>query len=149
MRNGIARLNKSFALQAKDYNLAGKGEIDLNTGYVNLSARPKARKGLGISLSSMIGGFRVEGHVATPKFGIGGGGLVSAAVVGYALTPTMAAAAANPATATIVATGFFAKGIFDRMTASSYSCKKTLERIERNRRRQFNPRSPQSGKMDL
>lgn len=149
VRRGIARINKSFTLQARDYNLAGKGEVDLNTGYVELVARPKAKKGLGISLSSMIGGFRVEGHVATPKFGVGGGGLVSAAVVGYALTPTMAAAAANPATATIVATGFFAKGIFDRLTASSYSCRKTLERIERNRRRQVDPRSPRSGRMDL
>jgi hypothetical protein len=149
VNRGIARINQSFTLEAKDYNLAGKGKIDLNTGYVELAARPKAKKGLGISLSSVIGGFRVEGHIATPKFGLGGGGLVSAAVLGYALTPTMAAAAANPVTATIVATGFFAKGIFDRMTASSYSCKKTVERFERTRRREINPRRSQSGKMDI
>lgn len=149
VKRGVALINKSFTLQARDYNLSGKGKLDLNTGYVELAARPRAKKGLGISLSSMIGGFRVEGHIATPKFGLGGGGLVSAAVLGYALTPTMAAAAANPATATIVATGFFAKGIFDRMTASSYSCKKTIERIERNRHREVNPRNPHSGKMDF
>jgi len=148
VKRGVALINKSFTLQARDYNLSGKGKIDLNTGYIELSARPRAKKGLGISLSSVIGGFSVEGHIATPKFGLAGGGLVSAAVLGYALTPTMAAAAANPVTASIVATGFVAKGIFDRLTASSYSCEKTLERIERNRQREINPRSPHSGKMD-
>ncbi len=147
---GIALINKSFTLEAKDYNLAGKGRIDLNSGYVELAARPKAKKGIGLSLSSLVGGFSVEGHIATPKFGLGGGGLVSAAVVGYALTPTFTAAAAtNPATATIVATGFVAKGIFDRLTASNYSCKNTLKRIERNRQKEIVPRNPHSGRMDF
>ncbi len=150
VKRGIALIDKSFTLQANDYNLAGKGRIDLNSGYVELAARPKAKKGIGLSLSSLVGGFSVEGHIATPKFGLGGGGLVSAAVVGYALTPTFtAAAAANPATATIVATGFVAKGIFDRLTASNYSCKNTLKRIERNRQRTIVPRGPHTGRMNI
>ena len=148
VKRGIALIDKSFTLQAKDYNLAGKGKIDLNTGYVDLAAQPKAKKGLGLSLSTLVGGFRVKGHIATPKFGLGGGGLLTAAIAGYALTPTIAAAAAtNPATATILATGFLAKGIFDRMTASGYSCKNTLKRIHRRRLREIIPRNSRSGKM--
>jgi hypothetical protein len=97
-----------------------------------------------------VGGFKIQGHIAAPKFGIGGGGLVTAAIAGYALTPTLAAATAtNPVTATIFATGYVAKGLFDRMTASSYSCKNTLKRIERTRVKGVVTKNPHSGKMQF
>lgn len=149
VREGVLQIDKSFAMESSSYNLAGRGEIDLNTGYVDLSVRPRARKGLGLSLSTLVGGFRIKGHMATPNFGIGGGGLLTAMVTGYALTPTVAAMATNPATATILATGLFAKGIFDRFTASNFSCGNTLKRIERTRDRVNRPPShnPHSGKM--
>ena len=150
VKKGIARINKSFTLQAKDYNLAGKGKIDLNTGYVDLAAQPRAKKGLGLSLSTLVGGFKIQGHIAAPKFGLGGGGLVTAAIAGYALSPTLAAATAtNPVTATIVATGFVAKGLFDRLTASRYSCKNTLKRIDRDRTKAVVTKKPHSGKMSF
>lgn len=134
--NGVANVNRSFAMEARDYNLGGRGRVDLNTGYVDLAVSPRARRGLGLSVSSLVGGFNIQGHMATPSFGVGGGGLVTAMIAGYALTPTATAAmASNPATATILVTGFFAKGIFERLTARNFSCENTLQRIERNRAR--------------
>ena len=150
VEKGQARVNKSFTMQAKDYNLAGKGEIDLNTGVVDLVVYPKARKGLGLSVSTLAGGFKIKGHIAAPNFGVGGGGLITAMITGYALTPTAAyASAANPATATIFVTGLFAKGIFDRLTASNFTCKNTLKRIERQRSYKPQPRNHHPGKMEF
>ena len=147
---GVARADRSFAMQARDYNLAGKGEIDLNTGYLDIAVYPKARRGLGLSVSTLVGGFKVNGHLATPRVGVRGGGFVTAMLTGYALTPTAAAAtASNPVTATIVVTGFVAKGIFDRLTASNYTCKNTLKRIEKNRSRPPRRPGPQAPKMQF
>jgi hypothetical protein len=137
-------VNKAFAMQAKDYNLAGNGTIDLNTGAVDVRVNPKARKGLGLSISTIVGGFQIKGNMATPDFGVGGGSFISAVVVGYALAPVVAAGAAtNPVTASIVATGFLLTGILDRMTASNYTCKNTLKRIERNRSKAAAPPEPE------
>lgn len=149
VERGLAGVNKSFTMQAKDFNLAGNGKLDLNTGLVDLKVYPKARKGVGLSISTMVGGFKIKGHLAAPNFGLGGGGLVTAMVTGYALTPTVAASAANPATATILVTGLFAKGIFDRLTASNFTCKNTLKRIERRQTSKYQPRNHHTGKMSF
>ncbi len=144
INKGVARVNKAFAMQAKDYNLAGNGTIDLNTGAVDIRVNPKARKGLGLSISTIVGGFQIKGNMATPDFGVGGGSFISAVVAGYALAPVVAAGAAtNPITASIVATGFLLTGIFDRMTASNYTCENTLKRIERNRSKAAAPPEPE------
>ena len=67
VKRGIALIDKSFALQAKDYNLAGKGRVDLNYWLRGTGGTPQGQEGLGLSLSVVVGGFRVEGHIATPK----------------------------------------------------------------------------------
>ena len=131
--NGLASVSKSFTMQAKEYNLAGNGRIDLNTGIVDIKVAPKARKGLGLSISTLVGGFKIKGNMATPDFGVGSGSLVSAALVGYALSPVALGAALNPVTATMVATGFLVSGLADRLTAANYTCEKTLERIKKQR----------------
>jgi hypothetical protein len=133
--NGVAQAKKSFSLQSSDHNLGGKGKIDLNTGYVDIVVSPKARKGLGLSVSTFTGGgFKIKGHMATPNFGARGGGIATAAILGYALTPAVAAGAmVEPVSSTIIATGLVVKGIFDRLTSSNYTCKNTLKRIERHR----------------
>jgi uncharacterized protein involved in outer membrane biogenesis len=134
--NGVAQFDKGLALQSEDYNLAGNGSIDLNTGAVDIKVSPKARKGLGLSISTIINGFKVQGHMATPDLGVTGGGLVSAAILGYALTPVLTAGAmTNPVSATVVATGYLAKGLIDRMTAQNYTCENTRDRILLNRAR--------------
>ena len=134
VNKGVARVNRAFTMQANDYNLAGNGTIDLNTGAVNIKVNPKARKGIGLSISTIVGGFKIKGNMATPDFGVGGGSFISAVVAGYAFTPVVAAgAASNPVTASIIATGFLLTGFVDRMTASNYTCENTLKRIERQR----------------
>ncbi len=150
VESGVARVDKAFTMQAKGYNLAGDGRIDLNTGLVDFTVYPKARRGLGLSVSTLAGGFRVNGHLTAPNLGLGGGGLVTAMVTGYALTPTLAyASAANPVSATILFTGLFAQGLIDRLTASNFTCKNTLQRIERRRSLAYVPRNHHPGKMDL
>ncbi len=143
---GVATANKTFTLQADDYILAGKGKLDLNNGFVDIKVYPKARKGIGFSISTLVGGFRIKGHLATPDFSVGGGGLVTAAIAGYALAPSLVAASStNPVTATVVFTGLVAKGFFDRLTASSYTCESVIKRIERQRAKNT-PKNQQSGK---
>ena len=138
--NGVARIDKSFTMQAQDYNLAGNGTIDLNTGIVDVKVIPKAKKGLGVTISSVIGGFQIRGNMATPDLGLGGGGLISAAIAGYALTPAATAATVDPVTASIVATGILLTGIVDRMTASNYTCENVLKRIERKLQKADSPK---------
>lgn len=134
IRNGIANIKQTLSLQAEDYNLGGNGRVDLNTGFVDIRVVPRARKGLGLSVSTIVGGFKVRGHMATPDLGLGGTSLFTAAVLGYALAPTlMAGAMVTPVTATVVATGYLTQGVIHRMTASNFTCENTLKRIQRNR----------------
>jgi hypothetical protein len=134
IQNGIASIKQTLTLQAKDYNLGGNGRVDLNTGFVDIKVVPRARKGLGLSISTIVGGFKVRGHMATPDLGLGGGSLLTTAVLGYALAPTlMAGAMVTPVTATVVATGYLTQGLIHRMTASNFTCENTLKRIQSNR----------------
>ena len=72
--------------------------------------------------------------MATPDLGLGGGSLLTAAVLGYALAPTlMAGAMVTPVTATVVATGYLTQGLIHRMSASNFTCENTLKRIQSNR----------------
>jgi hypothetical protein len=146
--DGVAQAKKSFSLQSSDHNLGGKGKIDLNTGYVDIVVSPKARKGLGLSVSTFTGGgFKIKGHMATPNFGARGGGIATAAILGYAFTPAVAAGAmVEPVSSTIIATGLVVKGIFDRLTSSNYTCKNTLKRIERHRSKASTKESSQQAR---
>ena len=110
----------------------------MNTGTVDIKVAPRARKGLGLSISTLVGGFNIKGNLGTPNFGVGNG-LISAAVVGYALSPVALSSMANPATATIVATGFLLTGFASRITAENFNCENTLKRIARNRDKQATP----------
>ena len=137
IENGVVKAKRTVAMQASDYVLVGKGSLDLNTGQMNFVVLPKARKGIGLSISSIAGGFRVEGNIATPQYHLHTGGIFSNALLGMALTPTVTTLAgplaAEPVTATIVATGVVVKGFFNRITASNYKCENILKRIERLR----------------
>lgn len=149
VKNGIATAKDTFTMQSSEYNLAGKGQINLNTGSVDVFVVPKPRKGLGLSVSNLVGGFKINGNLATPKFGIRGGhGLISAAVTGYLLAPAVAtgAAAANPVAATFIATGYVVKGLANRITASNYTCDNTLKRYNRNRSQEDKSTSNPFGK---
>ncbi len=150
IERGIISARKTVTLQARDYNLVGKGSVDLNTGYVDLVVSPKARKGLGLSVSTIVGGFRIRGNMATPDFKISSGGLVSTAAVGWLLAPTLATGAAvDPVTATVFATGVIATGLYDRVTASSYTCRKTLDGIQRLRSKKLKPDSAYRGRSSI
>jgi len=130
--NGVVEAPNTISMQALDYNLAGKGMINLNTGQVDIEVVPKPRKGLGLSVSSLVGGFNVKGYIDTPDIGASGKGLLTATAMGLVLTPTVASGAlVDPYTSTIVVTGLVAKGLYDRVTASNYTCENTLKRIER------------------
>lgn len=134
IKDGVVEARKSFSMQALNYNLAGNGKVDLNTGQVDIVMVPKPRKGLRLSISSLVGGFKIKGYMDTPDIGIHGQGLLTATAMGMVLTPTVASGAlVDPYTSTIVATGLVAKGLYDRITAANYTCEKTQNRIERYR----------------
>ena len=78
--------------------------------------------------------------MATLGYNLNTGGLITTAVTGMLLTPSVAAGAAvEPVTATVLVTGLVAKGLFDRITVSNYSCENTLKRVERLRSKTLPP----------
>ncbi len=126
-RDGIATMDRSFALQSERFNVGGSGQVDLNKGTIHLQLRPRARKGLGISASMLTGGFKISGKLGTAQAGLSMKGLLES----YLLSSTAALLVATPAGSVATGAVLALRGVWDRITAGTFSCKNTLKRIER------------------
>lgn len=107
--DGVATADKGIALQTTKVNVLGSGIIDLETEAIDFRAKPRAREGLGISLSQLGEGVYVGGTIANPRPATDlKAALKTAGVVGAA-----------------VATGglsVLAQGLFDRSFHTSDPC---------------------------
>ncbi|MEN8143166.1 MAG: AsmA family protein, partial [Thermodesulfobacteriota bacterium] len=65
--DGMADAKHKIAAQMTDVTWFGGGEIDLKTEEIGFHFKPKARKGLGISLGSLASLVSVGGTLADPK----------------------------------------------------------------------------------
>ncbi len=130
---GVANFDRSIAFQTKQFNLGGWGVFDLNSGNIRLEFRSKARKGLGISLSNYLGGFKLEGHISSMHAGLRLKGLTQSLLTESAAA--YAVAAFNPVGAATIVVTPVVRGIWDRATSSSFSCNKTIARTEKNKAR--------------
>lgn len=84
LRDGIATANKGIAMRTSKVDVVGSGTIDLRSERLDLYFKPRARSGVGLSLSSSLAGLvKVGGSLSKPAIGIdAAGALRTAASVG-------------------------------------------------------------------
>ncbi len=161
INDGVVSSDRDIAFQSERFNVGGSGTINLRTEAIDIDVKPRARKGLGLSIASMTGGFKVKGTLSEPQLGGSLKGLVEAgaigAVGGAAATSAATSAAvagsalAAPATAGLSVAPVLAIGVHGRLTAAQFSCERTLQRIaeQRSQGLRTTSRSARSGSEHL
>ncbi|MCL2340227.1 MAG: AsmA family protein, partial [Proteobacteria bacterium] len=84
IRDGVATADKGIALRTSQVDVVGAGTVDLRSEQLDLGIKPRARGGLGLSLSTPLAGLvRLAGTLAKPSVGIDAvGTLKTAASIG-------------------------------------------------------------------
>lgn len=84
LRNGTATADKGIAMRTSKVDVIGSGTIDLRSERLDLYFKPRARSGVGLSLSSTLASLvKVGGTLSKPSIGIDTAGtLRTAASVG-------------------------------------------------------------------
>ena len=84
LRDGVATADKGIAMRTSKVDVVGSGTIDLRSEGLDLFIKPRARGGVGLSLSSPLAGLvKVGGTLSKPSMGIDTAGtLRTAASVG-------------------------------------------------------------------
>ncbi len=129
IENGIVRADNSIALESKRFNIGGGGTINLHKETVDIDIRPRAKKGLGISLATITGGFKISGKLSAPSAGLSLQGLFESYLKSSTAVLLLAQGAAAVTTTAVVVV----RGLWDRVTSSRFSCENTLKRFERQR----------------
>ena len=71
VRDGMATADKGIALRTGQVDVVGSGTVDLRSEQLDLGVKPKARSGVGLSLSSPLAGLvRISGTMAKPSIGM-------------------------------------------------------------------------------
>ncbi|MDD2466305.1 MAG: AsmA family protein [Desulfobulbus sp.] len=69
--NGVATANNGIALRTDKVDVIGSGTVNLRSERLDLGIKPRARGGVGLSLSTPLAGLiRVNGTLAKPSMGI-------------------------------------------------------------------------------
>lgn len=112
--NGDALASQGIAIKTDKVTVLGGGGIDFGTEELELLIKPKPRKGLGLSASTIANIAKISGSFADPKISIDSASfLQSTAKIGIA-----------------IASGgwtLLAQGLFDRTVANSDVCVQTLK----------------------
>jgi len=87
IKDGIATASRGIAVETAKVQVVGAGTVDLRNEALDLGFTPRARDGIGVSLSSPLAGMtRLRGTLAHPTIGIDEVGTVrTAASVGAAM----------------------------------------------------------------
>lgn len=114
VRDGVATADRGIAVETAKVNVVGSGTIDLRDERLDLGIAPRARDGIGLSLTTPLAGLtRVRGTLAEPA--------LSLDELGSARTAASVGAA--------VATGglsLLGEALFDRLTADDTPCRTAL-----------------------
>lgn len=70
LRNGVAEVDRSIALQTPELTLVAKGHIDLRDETLQLALRPNARKALGINTAQLASLVMLKGPLLDPGFSL-------------------------------------------------------------------------------
>ena len=84
LRDGVATADDGLAMRTDKVDVVGSGTVNLGNERLDLGIKPRARSGIGLSLSTPLAGLvRVNGTLAKPAMGIDAvGTLKTAASVG-------------------------------------------------------------------
>ena len=70
LRSGIARIDRSIALETDRLAVAASGELNLAAQTLSLSFRPEAKKGLGLNAASLTQLVSLSGPLEAPRIGV-------------------------------------------------------------------------------
>ena len=107
INNGLATSGQGIALKTTEFTMLGGGEVDLSEENLDLAVSTKARKGLGVNVSTFANLIVVKGKISDPE--VSAGGLLQGGVslgVGF-LTGGLS---------------LIAKGLLDQLKANSDVC---------------------------
>lgn len=79
LRDGVARVDRSIALQTDQLGASASGTVDLRNETVDLSVAPRLRVGVSVDLAKLAGAVRIRGSLADPGVTIDPLGAVAAA----------------------------------------------------------------------
>jgi hypothetical protein len=114
VKDGIATADRGIAVETAKVNVVGAGTVNLRDEQLDLAVTPRARDGLGLSLSTPLAGMtRVRGTLAEPALSLDELGTARAA----------ASVGAAVATAGLSLVG---EALFDRLTGDSSPCRTAL-----------------------
>ena len=86
LRSGVAKIDRSIAMETDKLAVAASGELNLAAQTVTLTFRPAVKKGLGLDPASLAGLVMLEGPLHDPSIGIDMKGTArEAATVGAAV----------------------------------------------------------------
>jgi len=81
LNDGVATADKGIAMRTDKVDVIGSGTINLKNEQLNLGIKPRARGGVGVSLSSPLAGLvKVKGTLANPSMGLDAAGTMKTAV---------------------------------------------------------------------
>lgn len=114
VKDGIATADRGIAVETAKVNVVGAGTVDLRDEHLDLAVTPRARDGLGLSLSTPLAGMtRIRGTLAEPALSLDELGTARAA----------ASVGAAVATGGLSLVG---EALFDRLTGDSNPCRTAL-----------------------
>jgi len=113
IKDGIATANKGIALVTHQMNVIGSGTIDLKTEKLDISIKPQARKGVGLSAGQLANMVKVGGTLANPQPGVD---ITAALTTGLSATTALATGGLS----------MLAEGLLDRATADADPCATAL-----------------------
>jgi len=70
LKNGVAAIDRSIAMETDKIAMAASGELDLGRQTVKLDFHPIAKKGLGLDSATLANLVRLDGPLHDPKIGI-------------------------------------------------------------------------------
>lgn len=70
LKNGVAAIDRSIAMETDKLAVAASGELNLAAQTVTLGFHPVAKKGLGLDPASLASLVRLEGPLHDPKIGV-------------------------------------------------------------------------------
>lgn len=112
--DGVAQGEKAIGLQTDKVNVLGNAVIDLASETVAIRVQPTARRGIGVNLGTLAGGFTIGGTLTNPHL-----------TTGDLVTKLKAASRVGAAIATS-GLSLVAEGAFDRTFATEEPCRVVL-----------------------
>lgn len=116
-RDGVAVADRGLAVETVKVNVVGSGSVDLRNETLDFGIAPRAREGIGLSLSTPLAGVtRVRGTLSNPTLGLDEAGVAR----------TAASMGAAMATGGLSLVG---EALYDRLLGETSPCQTALGKV--------------------